>query len=545
MNPKLADGLLAGFFRSAALILATTALLKTAGALAGHPVLDAPDPLFHWFSRRQLAGGAAVFEIILAVALWRMTSAHGRCFLVSWITAVFLAYRVGLWLIGYEGICPCLGATLDAWTGSALAEDRVASGLFVYLLVGSMTTAFILYRRGRRSPEMTAAPARGPLTLLVGLGLSWMAAATVFAATESLVVKGELKWFCPSGGPAGDPCVAWEFKAVVAPAAWSVRTTVTEGDEQGRHAFAYGETDFLVDLMQGPSGGPAHLLRAQSQLMEILHSRGLTNAALAEKVAMDSAAIVSNSDAPLYHPNGIPTVWLAFCSAAHLGGKDSSRVQPMFDMGAYRRSRYPVVGRTTYGDRTRRFPATVVFWNEGKVEDFDLDIQQGLPPFRPAPGPYAKGFTNSVYTAYLWTNVAGIKLPLRFSQVRLEPKLGGSSPDQLDVVWRYEGRVNSVEASSNLASMTPDFPVRLTAVMDQRIQRQYAGIQDARYQATNAAWLAESQLAGLPNVKPRTERVEMHRRWSPVGWLLVAAALLGFPAWAAWRSGRVSAGKIL
>ncbi len=534
-SSPLARWLQHGFFTTALWILLASGALKLVGSLLGHPVLDAPDPLFPWITRRFLAAGTGLFEIAVAVLLRPPALPARRWFLVSWITSIFLAYRLGLWIVGYQGLCPCLGTTLDQWTGSALAEDRLAHGLFLYLLVGCLATGWWHYRR----PPFRVRPS-SPQACLLGASLTLSLLTPTHAAPAGLVLEGDLRWYCPPNTASDLPCVTWAYRVTLAGESWSVRTTVVEGEDPGRNAFAYGEPGMLVNLMQGGSSTPPHRQQAQEDLLAILRTKVTPSAALATNEAVDSVALILNGTAPPYQPNGIPTVWLALCSPPHLDARDSARLHPMFDMGAYQRPRFPINARITYLDRARRLPATIVFWNEGKIEDFDGPLAEGLPPFRPAPGPYATGFTNALYAVSARTNVGGHSFPLRFQHWRLEPRPDGTRPDQLEVVWRYEGRVTSITPVASDLSHQPDFPVRLTAVMDQRIQKDYPDIQDARYQATNAAWMQPDRLANLPNVFERTQRIERHRQWSPLGWLLVLLAVAGFPAWAAWRSGRFS-----
>lgn len=529
--------LLVGFHRSAAFVFILTGFLKTLGVLAGHPILQEPDPLFSWFTRAQIAGGAAFFEVFVAIRVLREARPAVCAFLVAWVTSVFLAYRAGLWLIGYHGLCPCLGATLDAWTGGALAEDRITTVLLAYLAMGSAITWVWLRLRGERASSgrrSRAAAATAPFCLLAFI----LPLTGAIDASENRVFRGTIEWFSDADVPDDQPTRAWDFKAVSSASSWSVRTTQVAGDEPGRNDFVAWEPGMLLELIAQPGGGSGVVTAAQSQLVEMLRRKGVTQASVVTNAPMDSGAFIRDLEVPLYQPDGIQPLWLAFCSERHLAGRDRGPVQPVFDLGGAWRRQYPVVGIMEYLDRTRRLPSRVVFWNEGKVEDWEGTPSGSVFPLVTAPGPYGEGFTNAVFLVTGTTNCAGAVLPLRFSHDCYFPRKGARDAGDLLTLWRYRGRVSSIATSVEPAGMRPDFPVKLTFVMDQRIQHTYAAVQDARYKATNAVWVGEDKLAQLPSVRKRISRMEVHQQWSPVGWVLVLLVMVGFPAWARWGGWR-------
>jgi hypothetical protein len=66
---------------------------------------------------------AALLEaLIVGLILWERDRLR-RVALVAWIGTVFLAYRLGLWWIGHEGACSCLGNVTRSIGLSPAMED--------------------------------------------------------------------------------------------------------------------------------------------------------------------------------------------------------------------------------------------------------------------------------------------------------------------------------------------------------------------------------------------------------------------------------------
>jgi hypothetical protein len=82
---------------------------------------------------------AAVIEVIVIGLLLRERNVIRRVALVAWVGSVFLAYRVGLWAIGYGGSCSCLGHLTDALGISTETADLASKLILGYLLLGSYT----------------------------------------------------------------------------------------------------------------------------------------------------------------------------------------------------------------------------------------------------------------------------------------------------------------------------------------------------------------------------------------------------------------------
>jgi hypothetical protein len=118
-------------------LLAITAALKAVAATGEARILGQPDPLLGLISMRQSMLLAAALEIVVVVLVLRAPDIVRKAALLLWIGAVFLVYRIGLWWVGFEGSCRCLGNVGDVFGISAERVDWIAKGILVYLLVGS------------------------------------------------------------------------------------------------------------------------------------------------------------------------------------------------------------------------------------------------------------------------------------------------------------------------------------------------------------------------------------------------------------------------
>ena len=78
----------------------------------------------------------------------RPTGRGHRSRLLAWLGLIAVLYRIGLWWVGFEGSCRCLGNLGDVFGISAETADWIAKGILGYLLVGS--AAILLGHLSRR-----------------------------------------------------------------------------------------------------------------------------------------------------------------------------------------------------------------------------------------------------------------------------------------------------------------------------------------------------------------------------------------------------------
>ncbi|MCL4180012.1 MAG: hypothetical protein KJ072_19975 [Verrucomicrobia bacterium] len=140
------------FVRIAMGVLVITAILKLISVASEARGLGASDPLFDFLTTRQVLLLAAMFELGTVVAMVVNRNVLTRCGLLLWISAVFVAYRVGLAAVGFDGHCPCLGALNYGLPISPAVMDRLALGLLVFMVAGSLWCGWSALK-DQREPE--------------------------------------------------------------------------------------------------------------------------------------------------------------------------------------------------------------------------------------------------------------------------------------------------------------------------------------------------------------------------------------------------------
>jgi hypothetical protein len=134
------------FTQSAGLILLLTALAKLVSSAGHQAVLLTSDPVFGIpFRCFFLATG--VVELI--IALFCLTSGRVRAstVLIMWLTINCLVYRAGMYWVGYNSPCKCLGTLTDSLHISPGTADAVLKIILAYFGIGSCAALWILHRR--------------------------------------------------------------------------------------------------------------------------------------------------------------------------------------------------------------------------------------------------------------------------------------------------------------------------------------------------------------------------------------------------------------
>jgi hypothetical protein len=125
------------FAWSAGATLLTTGLAKVLSGLGHARILELADPILGLsFGRLMVLVGAA--ELALATLCFsRSVSPHLKAGLVAWLATNFLFYRFGLWAIGWQHPCHCMGSLAGVLHLSDQTADSVMKWVLAYLLMGS------------------------------------------------------------------------------------------------------------------------------------------------------------------------------------------------------------------------------------------------------------------------------------------------------------------------------------------------------------------------------------------------------------------------
>ncbi len=124
------------FIRSAGGFLLITGLAKIVSFFGRALVLEIRDPLIG------LPLGSVILIvglIELALACFCLSSKRlGVCAgMVAWLATNFIIYRLGLWFIGWQKPCACLGSLTDVLHISPGTADNIMKAVLTFLFVGA------------------------------------------------------------------------------------------------------------------------------------------------------------------------------------------------------------------------------------------------------------------------------------------------------------------------------------------------------------------------------------------------------------------------
>ncbi len=131
------------FMRGTSVTLLLTGVAKLLSLANSRGIVESTEPL------TQLPWGivilpAGLWELALGAAAWRVYPLHRNLLLVAETATILLSYRIGIWLMGINHPCPCLGH-IEVWmlfppgaTDTILTTMLTCwlAGALIYLVVG-------------------------------------------------------------------------------------------------------------------------------------------------------------------------------------------------------------------------------------------------------------------------------------------------------------------------------------------------------------------------------------------------------------------------
>lgn len=135
------------FFKGTQLILFISAIGKLYGILQWDESANATgplqDPLFSFFTVKQILFCAAMVELLVLFLIWRLNSDTHKAYSILWLSALFGTYRLALGALGYHGYCHCLGYW-STWANlSAIQVNLIAKVLLIFMFIGSALTVIL------------------------------------------------------------------------------------------------------------------------------------------------------------------------------------------------------------------------------------------------------------------------------------------------------------------------------------------------------------------------------------------------------------------
>lgn len=196
----------------------------------------------------------------------------------------------------------------------------------------------------------------------------------------------------------------------------------------------------------------------------------------------------------------VPVIWLALASTCYLDRAGTSSLVAVYSASV---ARAPVAVKVMRKDEPPRLPEKIFFLSDG------YDRRVGQP--RKWPPPYDKGFTNAIYEATAFTNIAGLNLPLHFTVRVLRP-----GPRGLETDIEYYGDVDNIRPTCALKEFGPIMPSGASAqISDFRfVSADALSKHPFRYRTDR--WLGEAEVENLPGFGPYAARERELKTIPPV-----------------------------
>lgn len=167
---------------------------------------------------------------------------------------------------------------------------------------------------------------------------------------------------------------------------------------------------------------------------------------------------------------GFEPIWLAYASSSHFQSKKSGeKCEPVWDMG--RRVRDSGIRFTSMWKLSDAAPH-LLEWMSDFADGNLYTTAGGRLVSERLNAPFNADYTNSVFKVLDWTNVAGMKLPLRFQATHYIPDPKATVQPILLPLRVYEGSVTRIMPFVVSKSFAPNGPnATPTQVLDKRFAK--------------------------------------------------------------------------
>jgi hypothetical protein len=139
------------YIKSVAILLCLTGTIKLISASQKVTVLTMSDPLIGFLTVKQASIIAGILEVAVAIYIFTRQNSNRQLELITWLSFFFIIYHVGLYLIGFHGMCSCLG-NANAWLKlSDSSIDIAVKCLLMYFFSGSLLMLGFKWRCRQKS----------------------------------------------------------------------------------------------------------------------------------------------------------------------------------------------------------------------------------------------------------------------------------------------------------------------------------------------------------------------------------------------------------
>lgn len=140
------------YYFSVGILMLITSSAKLVSAVGTMHILDINEPIFH-ISFRHVFWVAGLFELFIALFCFLDVQMWYQAGMVACLATNFVFYRLGLIWIGWRKPCSCMGNLTDVLHIPPQAADTAMKIILAYLLIGSYTTLFWLWRQRKKTVQ--------------------------------------------------------------------------------------------------------------------------------------------------------------------------------------------------------------------------------------------------------------------------------------------------------------------------------------------------------------------------------------------------------
>ncbi len=204
------------------------------------------------------------------------------------------------------------------------------------------------------------------------------------------------------------------------------------------------------------------------------------------KVANEATLMLNSGPVPEYGYGMISEVWLAYASACFYQRLANGHSPPVFDMGGGFRESHQMVKSDW---RLTKTAPPLLDYMRDFADGFRYSEEDGKLLKQQLPSPFNRGYTNSIYSVILWTNHAGLTLPLQWRVVQYRPNL---VTGRLEPITTH-GFTTAISMEGYASDFSPHMP-KNTRIIDNTLEAQGSPVHTYAYMTTNGQIRTLAQL---------------------------------------------------
>lgn len=128
------------FYFVVGFMLLAVAAMKAAAVIYGFKGMGARNPVLPMLSNLHVVGVAAVVELAVGCVVLFAQEFGPKRLAVYWIASVFVAYRLGLLIVGSYTSCGCLHGFSLLLESNSSTENAIATSILAFMLLGTVVS---------------------------------------------------------------------------------------------------------------------------------------------------------------------------------------------------------------------------------------------------------------------------------------------------------------------------------------------------------------------------------------------------------------------